>query len=52
MPTALSPLIKIITYIFTLLVGIFINRLFEDRPRLVAYFGHISSAKAKYHTGK
>ena len=44
----MSPvLITIITSTITLLIGIFLNRIFESKPRLITYFGHVSAGKIK-----
>lgn len=44
-------LITIVTSTITLLIGIYLNRIFENRPQLITHFGHISSAKAKDNAG-
>lgn len=42
-----AELMTIIVSTATLLIGIFCNRVFENRPRLITYFGHISAGKIR-----
>ncbi|HEU5280608.1 MAG TPA: hypothetical protein VFU82_01315 [Gammaproteobacteria bacterium] len=44
----MSPvLITIITSTITLLIGIFLNRIFESKSRLITYYGHVGAGKIK-----
>jgi len=40
-------LMTIIASTITLLVGIFFNKVFENKPRLITYFGHVSAGKIR-----
>jgi hypothetical protein len=42
-----SALMTIIASTITLLIGIFFNRIFENKPRLITYFGHVSAGKIR-----
>jgi hypothetical protein len=42
-----SPLIYIITYPITFIMGILLDRFFERRSQLITYYGHISAGKVR-----
>jgi len=44
--------IHIITYPITFLIGIFLTRLFENKPTLITYYSHIAAGKIWVETTK